>query len=96
MSRLCPHLQEMSHDGATYRARSLDMTIQKLGWVGLCMGYAQGGPVWHIIKVQHDVTRDRLLRSIVMNAMGLSILAFGTRATNQAGIPADPNLIESR
>ena len=93
MRRLCPHLQEMMHDGATYRARSLDMTIQKLGWVGLCMGYAQGGPVWHIIKVQHDVTRDRLLRSIVMNAMGLSILAFGTRATNQEGIPADPNLI---
>ena len=93
MRRLCPHLQEMMHDGATYRARSLDMTIQKLGWVGLCMGYAQGGPVWHIIKVQHDVTRDRLLHSIVMNAMGLSILAFGTRATNQEGIPADPNLI---
>ena len=94
MRRLCPHLQEMTHEGATYRARTLDMTIQKLGWVGLCMGFAQGGPVWHIIKVQHDVTRDRLMRSIVMNAMGLSILAFGTRATNQAGIPADPNLIE--
>ena len=28
-----------------------------------------------------------------MNPMGLSILAFGTRATNQEGIPADPNLI---
>ena len=93
MRGLCPRLQDMEHDGATYRARLLDMTIQKLGWVGLCMGYAQGGPVWHIIKIQHDVTRDRLLRSIVMNAMGLSILAFGTRATNQEGIPADPNLI---
>ena len=93
MRGLCPRLQDMEYDGATYRARLLDMTIQKLGWVGLCMGYAQGGPVWHIIKIQHDVTRDRLLRSIVMNAMGLSILAFGTRATNQEGIPADPNLI---
>ena len=93
MRGLCPRLQDMHNEVATYRARFLDMTIQKLGWVGLCMGYAQGGPVWHIIKIQHDVTRDRLLRSIVMNAMGLSILAFGTRATNQEGIPADPNLI---
>ena len=94
MRRLCPHLQQMLHDGATYPARTLDMTIQKLAWVGLCMGFTQGGPVWHIIKVQHDVTRDRLMISIVMNAMGLSILAFGTRGSNQAGIPADPNLIE--
>ena len=31
MRRLCPHLQEMMHDGATYRTRWLDMTIQKLG-----------------------------------------------------------------
>ena len=93
MRGLCPRLQDMHHEGATYRAGLLDMMIQKLGWVGLCLGYAQGGPVWHIIKIQHDVTRDRLLRSIEMNAMGLSILAFGTRATNQEGIPADPNLI---
>ena len=57
------------------------------------MGYAKGGPVWHIIKIQHDITRDCLLRSIVMNAMGLSILAFGTRASNQEKIPADPNVI---
>ena len=93
MRGLCTRLQDMHHPGATYRARLLDMTIQKLGWVRLCMGYAQGGPVWHIIKIQHDVTRDRLLRSIVMNAMGLSILAFGTRATNQEGIPVDPNYV---
>ena len=95
MRGLCSRLQDMEYDGATYRARLLDMMIQKLGWVGLCMGYAHGGPVWHIIKIQHDVTRDRLLRSIVMNAMGLSILAFGTRATNQEGIPADPILINT-
>ena len=94
MRRLCPHLRQMLYDGATYRARTLDMTIQKLAWVGLCMGFSQGGPVWHIMKVQHDVTRDRLMRSIVMNTMGLSILAFGTRGSNQTGIPADPNLIE--
>ena len=64
MRGLCSSLQDMEYDGATYRARTLDMTIQKLGWVGLCMGYAQGGPVWHIMKIQHDVTRDHLLRSI--------------------------------
>ena len=93
MRGLCPRLQDMHQEGATYRARLLDMTIQKLGWVGLCMGYAKGGPVWHIIKIQHDITRDCLLRSIVMNAMGLSILAFGTRASNQEKIPADPNVI---
>ena len=45
MGSLCPCLQDMQHDGATYRAKLLDMRIQKLGWVGLCMGYAQGGPV---------------------------------------------------
>ena len=29
-----------------------------------------------------------------MNAMGLSILAFGTRATNQQGIFTDPGLVD--
>ena len=91
---LCSRLQDMEYDGATYKARTLDVTLQKLGWVGLCMGFKLGGPAWHIIKIQYEVTRERLIQSVLMNAMGLSILAFQIRAYNQQGIPAEQGLAD--
>ena len=88
MKGLCSRLKDMEYDGATYKAKTLDVMLQKLGWVRVCMGFQQGGPAWNIIKIHYDVTLDRLIRSVVMNAIGLSIMAFGTRAYNHQLVPA--------
>ena len=89
MKGLCCHLQDMEYDGASYRAKTLDVTLQKLGWVGICMGFQQGGPAWNIIKIHYDVTLDLLICSVVMNTIGLSIMAFGTQTYNCQLVPAD-------